>query len=91
MNIHLFVLISKINKCSYTIKSNNNSNGLCSPKSWVSNVNNNWEEIDRHENDTSLKDLRIVSTFKVEKQNQRFNGNDQIIGSGFIQLNSTGN
>ena len=60
----------------YTIKSNSNSSGACSPKSWVvevSNDNNEWEEIDRHENDSSLKGSKIMFTFKIQNQNEKEN------------------
>ena len=59
----------------YTIKSNRNSDGSYNPKSWlveVSKDNNKWEEIDRHENDSSLKGQRIVFTFKVQHPKEDF-------------------
>ena len=73
-----------VNLSSYTIKSNHNSDGDNNPKSWVVEVSKdgkNWEEIDRRENNESLKGKYIVSTFKVQKPNHGF--------YRFIQLRQT--
>ena len=66
------------------MKSNSNGNGDNNPKSWVVEVSNdgkNWEEIDRRENNESLKGCNFVFTFKVQKQNHGF--------YRFVQLRQT--
>ena len=73
-----------VNISSYTMKSNSNSDGSNGPKSWVVEVSKdgkNWEEIDRRENNESLKGKNFVFTFKVQKQNHGF--------YRFVQLRQT--
>ncbi|KAK8871617.1 hypothetical protein M9Y10_007352 [Tritrichomonas musculus] len=73
-----------VNLSSYTMKSNGNSDGANGPKSWVVEVSKdgkNWKEIDRRENNESLKGKNLVFTFKVQKQNHGFNR--------FVQLRQT--
>ena len=57
------------------MESNSNRNGECNPKNLVievSNDNQNWEEIDRHQNDSALKGRYITATFKIKKRNNNF-------------------
>ena len=67
------------------MKSNYNDSISNNPKSWVVEVSRDgkdWEEIDRRENDESLKGRRIVITFKVQKPKHGF--------YRFVQLRQTG-
>ena len=74
-----------VNLTSYTMKSNNNSSGRNTLVNWVIEVSNDkqkWEEIDRHEDVSSLKGSEIVATFNMKKQNNKF--------YRFVRLRQTG-
>ncbi|KAK8847292.1 hypothetical protein M9Y10_019879 [Tritrichomonas musculus] len=67
------------------MRSNNNSDGLSNPKSWIIEVSNDgkkWDEIDRQENSSSLKGSKIECEFKVKQTNKGF--------YRYIRLHQTG-
>lgn len=76
-----------VNLSSYTIKSNNNGTSSTSwnLKSWVMEVSNDcqkWEEVDRHENDSTLNGANIIHTFDIQKPSNNF--------YRYVQLRQTG-
>lgn len=65
----------KVQLKSYSILSFANDFGSSQPKNWVieaSNDNQNWIEIDRHQNDQTLNKSSIVGSFEIQNKDKRF-------------------
>ena len=70
---------------SYSIKTCNNEPNTFHLKNWViviSKDGNNWTEIDRHENDSTMNKRFVTCTFNIEKSSDF---------ARFIKLRQTGN
>ena len=64
-----------VNLTSYQIKSNWNCDGSYNPKNWVIEVSNDGDkfiEIYQHKNDLSLNKSSVISTYKIQKNSNKF-------------------
>ena len=65
----------RIQLTCYSIKSSGNSSGSGHLRNWVIEVSkdgNEWKEVDRHTNDSTLNGRNIIGTFKVNEKQTDF-------------------